>query len=461
MADAPQSERRSAAEPPALGDPLPYDEDFLYHLSRGSELLIENRVVEAKDELERALGFQPQDAKGQDLLAGVYFRLGVYPRAIELWSALALQHADDVALRVNLGLALLKTAQPELALEHLARALAKEPEHERAWRYVGLAEWRVGNLDRAREAFLRGGQASMARRMEELLESSRPAPASSGAAASHDGQSARDAAAVRALASDAIEKLGAPEPSLSVAASSVAEASLEGPRARRTTSQWRVVEQGVEAMPRPIVVEARPPVVGPALGVLLRERNVIEGGSTALRIVPGGSLCVRTDGAVISRRSGLRALRGPVPGEPIVRRSRTTRDEGTLGDRDAMLRWAGPVVALFAPPSGEHFMVLRLEGEVLFLAERYVFAFDEALTYDTARLVGDAGPYVLQFRGHGTVAVRLERAWSALPVEERDEARVSRVALLGWLGRIFPSPVEDDPDGAFVRCRGEGTLLLT
>ena len=52
------------------------NEDFLFHLYRGSELLQDNRVHEAKEELEQALHLQPRDAKGQDLLAVVYFVLG-------------------------------------------------------------------------------------------------------------------------------------------------------------------------------------------------------------------------------------------------------------------------------------------------------------------------------------------------------------------------------------------------
>ena len=63
-------------------------EDFLFHLYRGSELLQENRVLEAKEELEYALTMQPSDPKGQDLLGAVYFRLGLYPRAIQIYEAL-------------------------------------------------------------------------------------------------------------------------------------------------------------------------------------------------------------------------------------------------------------------------------------------------------------------------------------------------------------------------------------
>jgi hypothetical protein len=43
-------------------------EDFLFHLYRGSELLQDNCVEQAKEELERALRFQPRDVEGQGLL---------------------------------------------------------------------------------------------------------------------------------------------------------------------------------------------------------------------------------------------------------------------------------------------------------------------------------------------------------------------------------------------------------
>src|SRR3990167_8809802 len=83
-------------------------EDFLFHLYRGSELLQDNRVGEAKEELEQALQLQPRDPKGQDLLAVVYFRLGMYPRAIQIYELLARDNPNEPALLVNLALCYLK-----------------------------------------------------------------------------------------------------------------------------------------------------------------------------------------------------------------------------------------------------------------------------------------------------------------------------------------------------------------
>ncbi|HEY2370411.1 MAG TPA: hypothetical protein VGH87_28640, partial [Polyangiaceae bacterium] len=84
-------------------------EEFLFHLYRGAELLQDARVHEAKEELEAALHLQPRDPKGQDLLAVVYFRMGVYPRAIQIYEQLHRDNPRDTSLMVNLALCYLKT----------------------------------------------------------------------------------------------------------------------------------------------------------------------------------------------------------------------------------------------------------------------------------------------------------------------------------------------------------------
>ena len=95
------------------------NEDFLFHLYRGSELLGDNRVHEAKEELEAALRLQPKDTKGQDLLAVVYFRLGLYPRAIQIYEELKRYNRKEAPLKLNLALCYLKTGQPALARKEL------------------------------------------------------------------------------------------------------------------------------------------------------------------------------------------------------------------------------------------------------------------------------------------------------------------------------------------------------
>src|SRR4051812_23877878 len=143
-------------------------EDFLFHLYRGSELLQDNRVHDAKVELEQALSLQPSDPKGQDLLGIVYFRLGLYPRAIAIYERLIQLHPEAIEPRINLALSYLKTGQPSQARFELERVVEQNPTHSRAWGYLGLAFQRLGDYERAGYAFSSGGHDGMARRLVEM-----------------------------------------------------------------------------------------------------------------------------------------------------------------------------------------------------------------------------------------------------------------------------------------------------
>ncbi|MGK3994778.1 tetratricopeptide repeat protein [Sorangium sp. So ce1024] len=158
---------------PERDDPRPSTrevaaEEFLFHLHRGSELLQDNRVHAAKAELERALSLQPSDPKGQDLLGIVYFRLGLYPRAIAIYERLIQAHPEAVEPRINLALSYLKTGQPAQARSELEKALEQNPKHQRAWGYLGLAFQRMGDYERASHAFAAGGHEAMARRLLDM-----------------------------------------------------------------------------------------------------------------------------------------------------------------------------------------------------------------------------------------------------------------------------------------------------
>ncbi|HVJ92408.1 MAG TPA: tetratricopeptide repeat protein [Labilithrix sp.] len=159
------------------------NEDFLFHLYRGSELLQDNRVHEAKEELERALHLQPRDSKGQDLIAVVYFRLGLYARAIQIYEQLRRRNTNNTALLLNLALCYLKSGQPELAKRDLEQLLELNPTHARGWGYLGLAYEHLGDLAQAERAFAQGGHTQMAKRVALRREAGIPA---------EDGQAAAE-----------------------------------------------------------------------------------------------------------------------------------------------------------------------------------------------------------------------------------------------------------------------------
>jgi uncharacterized protein (AIM24 family) len=450
--------------------PVP-TEDFLYHLHRGSDLLMQDRVVEAKEELERALTHQPQDAKSQDLLAGVYFRLGVYPRAIGIWSHLVGAFPKDPTLRVNLGLALFKTGQHEQALDHIHTALRIQPDHERAWGYLGLIHWRRGQLAEARDAFLRGGQATMARRMEESL----PGAGSTGGSTPAlddtsalepsgevrgDDEAAREEAGIRSAADEAMARFEAEELPLSLAEP---EAVAVGAPA----AAWQTRAPGEEPVPlvhrraRPL-----PAAAPPTLASLLTTWTVAVPEGTTLALGAGGELHVEARGNVFCRLEGLVATRGTFRTGMVRRRARGKELEEILGGDNPIMQWYGPVGGIVAPPEGRGFFGVSMEeGDTVFLREEALFAFEETLSTETGRLPLAGEPAVLiQLSGHGTAILCLEGPPKGLPVEDGTEVRVDPSRLIGWTGRLLPGASRGTlPYAATappLSFRGEGTVLL-
>lgn len=150
-------------------------DEFVFHLHRGVELLEAGHSLEAKEALELALSERPKDPESQALLALVYFRLGLYPRAIELYRSLADSHPHTLSLKVNLAVCYLKTGQHALAEDVLIAVVGTDPSHTKAWAYLGLAHERLGEHGKAARAYELGGHTKQADRARALAEG-RPDP---------------------------------------------------------------------------------------------------------------------------------------------------------------------------------------------------------------------------------------------------------------------------------------------
>ncbi|MFW5875581.1 MAG: tetratricopeptide repeat protein [Myxococcota bacterium] len=437
-------------------------EDFLYHLHRGSDLLMRDRVVEAKEELERALTYQPQDAKSQDLLAGVYFRLGVYPRAIEIWDHLVRAYPKDVTLRVNLALAMFKTGQHDAALDHVHEALRMQPDHERAWGYLGLIHWRRGQLEQARDAFLRGGQATMARRMEDGLgvgsgDAGSEGPEGETPSSEATVEEANRDRSVRSAADEAIARMEAEELPLALADASASAAG----------GDWHTRAPGEE--PVPLVhrhSEARPTPPPSTLGTLLASWTFVLPEEVELEVGPSGELRVQTEGKVFVRLEGLMATRGTFRTSMVRRRTRGRELDEILGHDNPIMQWQGPVAGMLLPPEGKRFHVIDLRtADVLYLREGVLFAFDERLGFESGQLPLAGEPAVLtQLEGPGRLVLCVAGEPKGVRVEEGQEVRVDPAHLVGWTGRLLPGASRGTlPYAATappLSFRGEGTVVL-
>jgi Flp pilus assembly protein TadD len=453
-------------------------EEFLFHLYRGAELLQDSRVHEAKEELEAALHLQPRDPKGQDLLAVVYFRVGLYPRAIQIYEQLHRDNPADGALMVNLALCYLKTGQGQAAREVLEALLHAVPDHRRAWGYLGLAYKMLGDLEKAEHAFERSGHQQMAKRVAAQRGQSM-APTTEETSEAHRVENA----AIRATAAVAFQELDSGELSFALA-----EPASGGRRSESGT--WRAIELGtavrspsVPPPPPPTAHAAHtaltqmpqthasqrppPPARSPKTTAELVTTARIAPSDVRIRLHASGLAVMNAPDGFAARLGALRAYSGTLESSILDRQTRTPSPEpfGGIGNPLLRMKVAGPV--LLGPRSAHRLVPIAVEdGTTLFLREDLVLAFDLALTFENGRLTfgeTDAVP-VAQFRGDGSVVIELIDPIVALDVIAQRPVVARREALVGWIGRLAPRaiPITEAPSGqrGLLSFSGEGTVLV-
>jgi uncharacterized protein (AIM24 family) len=471
-------------------------EDFLFHLYRGSELLQENRVLEAKEELESALTMQPSDPKGQDLLGAVYFRLGMYPRAIQIYEVLETAFPNDASIKVNLALGYLKTGQPERARGVLQDAVRLQPEHKRAWGYLGLSMQKMGDLEAAQIAYERGGHVMMARRLTERMRGVSTAPPEASHAVDEGVRSVAetafselDAGELRfALAEPGRPRAGdadwhtvemgeaakparsAPPPPMTQPPHSVHETKTVPPPPPAPAISTRIVPPPMpgDAAAAPIPRAASDSIVAPSL------LGLPEGQSVAIH--DSGVVLVRVSGeqAFASRLDALRVVSGPIQTRALHRRAKdadTTEVLGGIGS--PFVRVAGDAQIVLGPRPAHRLAVIALDDEIAFVREEALLGFELRLAYENGRLALDPpgeGPrsseavHVAQLRGHGVIVMEIGGELASLPCTAGLPLLVRREWIVAWLGRMVPRalPPTESPSGqrGLVSFSGTGTVLV-
>lgn len=463
-------------------------EDFLFHLYRGSELLQDNRVHDAKAELEQALKFQPSDPKGQDLLGIVYFRLGLYPRAIAIYEQLVQSHPDAIEPRVNLGLSYLKTGQAAAARAELERVLEQNPSHSRAWGYLGLAFQRLGDYERASHSFAAGGHDVMARRLLDMAmqtaamtgapppislvpEANNPRSESRQPPSTVDGQAAslRDGPPptlprISATTWTAIEPEGGPSPIL----------SAEGaPSLRGEMMPLPPAALSAPLPPSTLIPEAlseRPPRAAPpaAIDRALRDMLIVYPRALPIALHPSGVVLVQAASGFAARLEAIRSMALGGPGvEPMPRHIRGRQIDEPLGGAAApILNLPGKSELVLAASKGRKLVPLALGEDPLYLREDALIGFEPSVTYENGRLpVGDGDAIAMvQLRGPGAVVAALPEEHYAVEVTEGRSTTVRSALVVAWFGRLLPRALfaSEAPAGArgLVAFSGEGMVLL-
>lgn len=413
------------------------DEDFLYHLYRGGELLASGKNLEARDELERAYHLKPHNQKAQNLLGLVYFKLGLLDRAIEIYDRLVQDNPADPTLRINLGLVYLKAGQISDAIAQLEAAIAEIPDHPKALNYLGLAYAQAQSHEKARSAFARAGNPAMALKMEHAL---------------------KDVAVELAKQHELTEESKALRPA--------PQAPIPEPEFDHASGH--AGGNGAQQLPQPpsrFGRSGQPPL---GLGELARF-SVYDPPAALPFQVDAGGITLKVAGELRSRLSGLLWVRGEIQRQGEYKRFRGRATDKPFGDgADRVYRMVGTGQVLLAP-QGLTFTPVELDDEAAYLVEDALFAFEDSLGYENGRVPSKTPPDLplVHLRGRGKALLRSQGPLRSVEVRPGEPLQLPIDRLLGWLGPLTPTLLLPEgvdklgptPMGRWLRLEGEGWAL--
>jgi tetratricopeptide (TPR) repeat protein len=395
------------AQSPGEEEVAGFDEEFLYHLSRGSDLLARGEAELARASLERALQLRPRDTTVLGLLGQACYRLGRFEDAADAYGRLVNDNPTEAGARVNLGLANLKARRYAEAVKELGVALDLNPEHKKAMGYLGLAHLEAGDVRAAREWFARAGSAMMLARCDEML-----------AAAS--------------------------------AASAVALATA--PQEARATVPEEVREPLRAPLPADLPPERAAAATGyPDLASYAGARLVVPLPADPFG-TDGRNLTVSVRGEMLSRIDGLFAARGTLQIQPAMKRFRGKATDKPFGEGAMRMHRVSGEGALLYRARGRRFTALDLAGEAGYFREEAVFALEEPVVFENGRVPSKLPTELnlVHLRGRGRFLLASEGEPVAVEVVSGVPLRVPLVALVGWVGALTPRVMSltEAPGGA-------------
>ncbi len=182
-------------------------------------------------------------------------------------------------------------------------------------------------------------------------------------------------------------------------------------------------------------------------------------------LAASGALIMRVSDRLLARLDGVHISGGELGFEIATRRSRGHATEERFDYGGAPLHVVSGHGYLVALPGARTFVTVALDDDIFYLREDLVFAFEASLRWETGNVPGLRGKLpVVQFRGDGAIALRIERPLVRVKLPAHGVVFVEATRLAGWIGRVIPRavvPPEGGPMGELcVECTGEGIILI-
>ncbi len=190
-----------------------------------------------------------------------------------------------------------------------------------------------------------------------------------------------------------------------------------------------------------------------------------EDGDHSFETGAGGFLIARVKGRMFARSEGVSVTGGTLRFQVASRHVRgSSTGEPFASDGRDMFAVSGEG-HLIASPLGEHFSVVALDDDILYLREQSVFAFEDQLRWENGHVPGSKATLrMVQFRGTGEVAFRSKRPLLSIKLAPEHVLHVDGSALSGWIGRVVPraktASARTDAQDMIIECSGEGVVLV-
>jgi len=359
------------------------NQEFDRNLVEASDSLQRGDAGGARQLLEKALRYKPRNQRARNLLGLSLFKLGELEKAESIYRGLIEDHPADPTLRVNLGLVFLKLGAANEAARCFETTLDLSPDHRKAQNYLGLALAQKGDLERAREWFLKAGNSAMAQRMEQQL----------GAAPLRE---------VAEKAQDSLEQARPFQPATDEKRAPAAE--------RAPASSW-VATAPATAIGRVALGASAPAAVNQTPDV--EEPSELAAYTTTRRLsIPnreGGfgigstEVLIQVRGEMLTRLDGLVASWGQLSLKPELKRFRGRPTDKPFGEGARRMLRASGEGRFVISREGRVFTALELGDEPAYFREEVLFAFEESIVFENGRVPSKTGHdlHLLHMRGRG------------------------------------------------------------
>lgn len=447
---------------------------FAQHFKNARKFLQNNNIVEAKDEIEKALEIKPNDDKALNLLGMVYFKLEEYSRAADIFRQLIKRNPNVTTLYTNLGLAYIKMERYEEAIPELKKALEFEADHVSTHNYLGLAYYKLGEYDLALKEFQAINAVKMIEKIQQKIkeiESKAPLPA--------DVKKELHEEEAKILSSQPEEiQHEEPEKKPETEKEKPAEVKAEEKEGIKTEEKEEAGKEAEEreAEKREEVKKEAPPEV-PETGEAIPSITKIAGDALVklpevegIRIIDDKFMFLGVrDAPLHARLNNIITYKGELKFSPEFKKFKGKETKAIFGTKESPIQrieGKGDVILLL---DGGKPVLFRLDEGHIFISETRLLAFNGKIDWENGRIQAEGSQdlNLVHLWGTGTVAIDLTARLISIELDGSQPFTVDFNAFVGWFGKLIPQiKLIEVPDKkgnekrSMIELKGEGVVLL-